>query len=236
MRIQLDHMGMSGLRLCWEGHRICVDPPQRGPEPAVVTWNEAERLTGLTGREVAGHPRLLSWLQCAGTALRPGTSVTLAGIRVHAASFAPIPYAVPLEAWRKTCIAVSRPLFAARRLRHTLGVPRVPPVALRLEASGLTIALCQQSLHRFVAPAAADRLRRFFAGADVALASPDFEDEAACAELLGSLEVRHTVLVDSIGPVRRMLGLPTRPLATAQHLAPAHTRLLEEGARLTIAL
>ncbi len=112
--------------------------------------------------------------------------------------------------------------------------PAAPPLAVRLDWPRVRIGLCQQALHRFVTPAAAREMGAFFADCDVAIASPDFDDEEACGRLLGALGARHNVLIDSIGPVRRKLGLPTRPLIASMPTAPPGTLQLEEGQRVTL--
>ena len=234
VKLTIEHLGMSGLRLQLGSEALCVDPPEPGPEPAILTWTEAERLSGARGRPLVAPPEVLAWLGVAGTALLPGRPARVAGAAVRALAYAPIPYAVPAEAVRKTRIALTRPRFVLRRLAHTLSVPSLAPLALRLEWSGWVLVLCQQALHRFVDPAEAARLRQFGSGASVALASPDFEDERACGRLLASLGAQQAVLVDAIGPVRRRIGLPTRPLAASLPTAGPGTLLLE--ARQTLVL
>jgi hypothetical protein len=227
---------MSGLRLVLDGDAVRIDPPSAGPEPAVVTWSEAERVAGAGSGRVMALPAVLRWLGREGVALDPARAVRFGGLQVAARPFRPIPYATAPEAARKTLIALRRPRLATRRLVHALRRPGDPPLAIRLEWRGVRIGLCQQALHRFVDADEAASLRSFFDGCDLAVASPDFEDEAACGRLLAALGATWSVLVDSIGPVRRMLGLPTRPLSASLPWAPAGTLLLEDGEQLTLPL
>jgi hypothetical protein len=231
MQLTLQHLGMSGLRLTLDGKSVCVDPPAAVPgETAILTWSEAERVAGVQGaKTVLAHPDILTWLGISGLALTETAPVTLGSLAVSVMAYRPIPYATPPEAMRKTLLGLRRPRFAIRRLVHTLSRPSAPPLALRLDWSGLRIGLCQQALHRFVDANEANQLQAFFSDCDVAIASPDFEYEAACGRLLGELGARHSVLIDSIGPVRRMLGLPTRPLRTSLATAPEGTVLVEDG-------
>ncbi len=236
MELRIDHLGMSGLRLLLDGEPLRVDPPAASREPALLTWTEAERVAGAgpgSGRVLA-PPAVLSWLGRPGIALTPRTPVQLGDLTLAVRPYRPIPYATPAEAWRKTRIALAHPGRAARRLAFTLRRPPVDPVCVRLDWKGVRIALCQQALHRFVQDDEAEAIFAFFHGADVALASPDFEDEQACGELLGRLGAAQLVLVDSIGPVRRMLGLPTRPLHCSQVAGAAAARLLEDGGRVCL--
>ncbi len=236
MHLKIDHMGMSGLRLTLDDAVLCVDPPGRGPEPAIVSWTEAERVSGVGDRALAALPAVLKWLERPGVALSLVGPVAVGPWQVAALPYTPIPYAVPAEAVRKTLIGLRRPGFAVRRLAHTLRRPKAPPVALRLDCGGVRVALCQQALHRFVGEADLDRLLRFFAGSTVAVASPDYEDEVACGRLLARLDAPQRVLVDSIGPVRRMLGLPTRPLSASVTGTPPGTLLVEDGETVQIEL
>lgn len=236
MELRIDHLGMSGLRLLLDGEPLRVDPPAPSLEPALLTWTEAERVAGAgpgSGRVLA-PPAVLSWLGRPGIALRPGVPLELGALTLTVRPYQPIPYATPAEAWRKTCIALRHPHRAARRLSFTLRRPRVDPVCVRLDWKGVRIALCQQALHRFVQDDDLEDILGFFQGADVALASPDFEDEHACGELLGRLGAPQLVLVDSIGPVRRMLGLPTRPLDRSQVAGAAGAALLEDGGTVVL--
>lgn len=236
MELRIDHLGMSGLRLLLDGEPLRVDPPVPSIEPALLTWTEAERVAGAgpgSGRVLA-PPEVLSWLDRPGIAVAPGEPVRLGDLTIAVRPYPPIPYATPAEAWRKTRIALGHPRRAARRLAFTLRRPRVDPVCVRLDWKGVRIALCQQALHRFVQDVDAEGIFEFFEGADLALASPDFEDEVACGELLGRLGAAQLVLVDSIGPVRRMLGLPTRPLDRSQVGGAARAALLEDGGTVTL--
>ncbi|MCB9765213.1 MAG: hypothetical protein H6739_35895 [Alphaproteobacteria bacterium] len=234
--LSIQHLGMSGLRLVLAGEGLCVDPPAPVQEPVLVTWSEAERVAGAVRGGLLALPEVLRWLGRGGVALDAARAVRWGELRIAVRPYRPIPYATPPEAARKALIALRRPRFAARRLAHTLRRPGDPPLAVRLDWRGVRIALCQQALHRFVSRDESDALRAFFAGSVVAIASPDFEDEEACGRLLADLGAAHNVLIDSIGPVRRMLGLPTRPLSTSLPWAPAGTLLLEDGERLALAV
>jgi len=228
----LAHLGMSGLRLTLGGVPLCIDPPAPGPEPAVVTWSEAERVRGAAGRSLAALPSVLGWLGQDGTALRLGQSVCFADATVLAVSYVPIPYATPQEALRKTMIGLRHPRLAARRLSHTLRRPPAPPVALLITRGGFRVGVLGQALHRFLSATDEAALVARFSGCDLLIASPDFDDEEACGTLLSRIPAKVPVLADQIGPVRRHLGLPTRPLNTSMRWAPPDTLLLPEHSSL----
>ena len=232
--LNLSHLGMSGLRLVHRGQALAIDPPASAPEPAILTWSEAERVSGKDRRRIAALPGVLAWLGGGGIPLDLEKTVIVAEIEVATLAYRPIPYATPPEALRKTLIGLRRPRFTAQRLAHTLRRPKDQPVALRLHWGPWRIALMQQALHRFVDEAELARLQAFTAGCDLAVASPDYEDEAACGRLLGELGTPLRVLTDSIGPVRRMLGLPTRALESSLESAPSGTLLLQEGGSLRL--
>ncbi len=238
MQLTLQHLGMSGLCLTLDEDSLCVDPPLPvADDPVLITWSEAERVSGVGGAgAVLADPDVLDWLGVSGVPLIPDRPARFGAFEVAVLPYRPIPYATPREALRKTFIGLRRPHVAARRLAHTLSRPAAPPLAVRLDWSGMRIGLCQQALHRFVTPAGADEVRAFFADCHVAIASPDFDDEEACGRMLGALGARRAVLIDSIGPVRRMLGLPTRALRASMATAPPGTLLLEDGQRVTLNL
>lgn len=220
MRVTLVRLGGSGLVVDVGGAALAVDPPTPAGLPTVITWTEAERVGG-AAPPLAAAPAVLAWLAVDGVALTG--PIAFGGFQITPVPFAPIPYAVPAEALRKTRSALRDPRLAARRLRHTLGRPRTPPLALRLERDGVVVALAQQALHRFADPAALAPL----AGADVLVFGPDYEDEAAAGALAGRLGARHVVVADLIGPIRRRLGLPVRPLAATLAHAPPGTSVLD---------
>lgn len=227
--MHIRHLGQSGLRLAWDGAAICVDPPAPEPDPAVITWSETERVAG--AREgVLAAPEVLRWLGLRGPALREGES-DHGGFHIRAVTYAPIPWATPEEAVRKTLIGLRSPGLAVRRLSRTLFRPSDSPFALSLERGGRRIALLGQALHRFQPPAAVDRLLATFGGADVLVAGTDYDDEAATAALMERFDARVLVLADLIGPVRRKLGLPVRPLDA---FASPRARLLREGGEISV--
>lgn len=234
MSLDLLHLGWSGLRLVHVGATLDVDPPEPGRAPAVVTWTEAERVRGARRAlgPVAAAPEVLRWLDLDG--IRLEGEVSIGGFTVRALPYAPIPYATPMEALRKTRSAVLRPGRAFHRLAHTFGRPEVPPLTLSIRVGELRIAYLAQALHRFVGELELERLRRAYAGADVLVAGTDFDDEEATGRLMGRFEARTTVLFDAIGPVRRLLGLPMRPPSVCLAHAPAGTLLLAEAGRLRI--
>ena len=59
------------------------------------------------------------------------------------------------------------------------------------------------------------------------IAGTDYEDEVATGRALGRLDAPHLVLVDLVGPVRKKLGLPVRPMSVCLAAAPPRTVLLE---------
>lgn len=232
--ITLRHLGESGLRLGLGGVEVDVDPPRPGGRPVVLTWSEQERLGGARAAvELAAAPELLRHLGRAGVPLIDGVQVAFAGLQLLPSAFPPIPYAVPAEALRKSLSALRRPAVAVGRLRHTLRRPPGPPLAVELRAPGLRVVLLQQALHRFTPAPVLRRLVERHGGADLLVAGTDYQDEQATGRLLRVFEARRLVLADLVGPVRRKLGLPVRPLAVAQAEAPAGTRTLEEGEALT---
>lgn len=228
----LAHLGMSGLRLSLGGPPLCIDPPAVGPEPAVITWSEAERVAGADGRALSALPAVLSWLGQDGVALEPGQAIRFADAEILAFPYTPIPYATPQEALRKSAIGLRHPLLAARRLSHTLRRPSAPPVALLITRGGQRIGVLGQALHRFLSAEDEAALIACFSGCDLLIASPDFDDEEACGVLLSRIPAKVPVLADQIGPVRRLLGLPTRPLSTSMRWAPPDTLLLPEHGSL----
>lgn len=229
--LRLRHLGSSGLRIAWgeRGDGSCVvdiDPPEVASGRAIITWSETERVAGARPGMLAAAP-VLSWLGMEGIALdtaAPG--VGYAGFDVSAIAFTPIPWATPTEAVRKGLIGLRSPGLAVRRLSRTLRRPADPPLALLLSRGGFRIALLGQALHRFQKASEIERLVRFFGGADVLVAGTDFDDEAATAALMERFGAGELVLADLIGPVRRALGLPTRPLDAHAH---PRARLLREG-------
>ncbi len=231
------HLGYSGLRLEWAGAAICVDPPTLpGDEPAVVTWTERERVSGVkagTGR-LAALPAVLAWLAREGVCLSEAGPVTVAGFRVRARAFEPIPYATPAEALRKTWSAARNPVLALGRLAFLRTRPKVPPVMLTLERGGVRVALLSQALHRFATPADVDAIARWASPADVVVAGTDYDDEGATGRMLSAFDAPHRVIADLTGPIRRKLGLPVRPLAVALADAPPGTMALEDGAELLL--
>ncbi len=234
--MELSHLGMSGLRLVVDGAVLCIDPPQPGAEPAVLTWSEAERVAGAAGRPLAAMPSVMDWLQREGTWLLPGQPVAFAGMSITAVPYTPIPYATVAEGMRKFAIGLRHPSLAAQRLAHTLRRPSTPPVALRIARAGVAIGVLGQALHRFLSPEEAAQLTARFTGCDVLIASPDFDDEVACGALLADIPAGRHILADQIGPVRRLLGLPTRPLQASLASAPPRTCLLPEHGRMSLKL
>lgn len=226
----ITHLGWSGLALHHAGARILVDPASPPNAATVVTWTEAERIAGVQALDppaLAAAPAVLAWLGKEGRTLGEAP-VELGGWRVTALPYAPIPYATPPEAVRKTMIALQHPVLAARRLRHAIRRPATPPLALLLEAGGLRVALAGQALHRFTTEAAMDALLAFAPSPDILLAGTDFDDEAATGRLAARFNARQVIIADLTGPVRRKLGLPTRPLTASLDEAPRGTHLLEE--------
>jgi len=233
--MEIEHLGMSGLALRWPDATLAVDPPTPRRETTLLTWSEAERVAGARpGPRFAAAPALLSWLGLTGVALADGQEVALAGFQLWSMAYQPIPYAVPAEALRKTASALRRPRRALRRLAHTLRRPGDLPRVVRVRRAGWTVALLGQSLHRFTDEAALAPLLAACAGADVLIAGTDYEDERATGRLMGRFGARHVVLADLIGPVRRALDLPVRPLSAALEAAPPGALTLEEGERLRL--
>lgn len=234
----ITHLGASGLGLRLDGARLLLDPPTAPDAATLLTWTETERVAGV--RAVAGGlpaavapltgaaPAVLDWLGVRGVALRP-EPVSFDGWTVRAVPYAPIPYATPREALRKTASALRSPLLAATRLRLLVRRPATPPLALSLARDGLVVAVLGQALHRFTSEADVERLVQAFRGADVLVAGTDYDDEQATGTLAGRFGAKTVIIADLTGPVRRMLHLPTRPLHTVLASAPPGTLLLEEN-------
>jgi hypothetical protein len=234
----LEHLGMSGLRVCFpDGWHVAVDPPAPVVGPVVVTWSEAERVAGArqSSGPLAASPAVLDWLGLPGTSIVDG-GIDLDGTAVRAMSYVPIPYATPVEAMRKTRSAMKNPLRAGRRLAHTLRRPDAPPLAVELERAGVRVVLLGQSLHRFLPAFELLRLTRFFADATIVVAGTDYDDELATGSLLCAFDAGVCVVADLIGPVRRALDLPMRPVGLCLQTAPEGTLVLEDRAVLNVAL
>jgi len=235
--LRLVHLGQSGLGLSLGTARLAIDPPDPVFDPVLLTWSEAERVAGVRNRTpVAALPEILRWRGVEGTALALEQWTELGPWQLRPLAYPPIPYATPREALRKARSALLAPGLAKARLTHALGRPKAPPIACELCCGAVRIAYLGQALHRFQGPADLARLNRFLGGADVAIAGIDFDDEAAAGRLLGELAPRVGVLADLVGPIRRRLGLPTRPLEVAAAHSPAGTLLLAEGGLLEIPL
>lgn len=233
--LTLRHLGASGLLVELDGRALAIDPPAPVDAPTVITWSEAERVAGAaTSAPLAAAPEVLAWLGRDGTPLTDGVPAHLGDFDLLPSGWPPIPYAVPAEAVRKTLSALRSPVQAARRLAHTLRRPEGQPLAVQAAVGGVRIALLQQSLHRFTPDDVLGRLVARYGGADVLVAGTDFEDEAATGRLMGCFGCEHVVLADFIGPIRRSLHLPVRPLAVTLAHAPAGTLVLEEGRKLEI--
>jgi hypothetical protein len=231
----IEHLGKSGLSLDIAGARLAIDPPYSLTDPVVVTWSEAERVAGLdNASSVAGDPALLAWKGIPGSALLAGVPVEFAGFKICGTAFQPIPYATPLEAFRKTRSALRSPLLAASRLYHTLGRPGAPPLTLSIERRGVRVAYLHQALHRFLPVAERLALIEAHRGADVLIAGTDFDDEVATGQLMHLFEAKQCVVADLIGPIRRRLELPTRPLSVTLDAAPVGTIPLGEHQRVTL--
>ncbi|MFZ5478091.1 MAG: hypothetical protein ACOZNI_15055 [Myxococcota bacterium] len=226
--MRIEHLGQSGVRLAWGGASLAIDPPARVGDPVVVTWTEAERVAGARAgsRPVAASPEVLRWLGIDGVPLDGEADV--AGFRVRATPYDPIPYATAPEAVRKTMSALRSPRLAFTRLSHTLRRPAAPPLALDITRDGVRVVFLGQALHRFVEHDALDRLVRRHAEPDVLVAGTDFDDEEATGRLMRVFGARRYVLVDAVGPIRRMLGLPVRSLQVCLAHAPRGTIPLEE--------
>lgn len=230
----LTHLGFSGLSLHLGPATLLVDPPGAPDAPTLVTWTETERVAGVRQRRpplLAAAPDVLRWLDLPGVAT--GAAPTpFAGWTVRALPYPPIPYATPREALRKSTSALRNPRLAFSRLRHTLRRPTTPPLAVEVTRDGVRIVLLGQALHRFTPPDALDRLVTAFRGADLLVAGTDYDDEVETGRLACAFDARITVIADLTGPIRRVLGLPTRPLTTVLAASPPGTRLLTEGASL----
>ena len=233
----VEHLGKSGLLLDINGARLALDPPSPVGDPVVVTWSEAERVAGLTGAHtVAGDPALLAWQGIAGSPLRAGVATDFAGFKICVRPFKPIPYATVTEALRKSRSGLISPLLALRRLSHTLSRPKDLPLTLSIECQGVRVAYLHQALHRFLPDAELRGLVEAYRGADLLIAGTDFDDERATGELMHHFEAKQCVVADLIGPIRRLLSLPTRPLGVTLDVAPAGTVSLEEHERVTLNL
>ena len=235
--VRLVHLGLSGVGLSVGSARLAIDPPDPVFDPVLLTWSEAERVAGVRNRTpVAALPEILSWRGIEGTALTLDGWTDLGLWRIRTLAYTPIPYATPREFLRKTRSAMLAPGLALSRLQQALARPKAPPIAALLCFGEVRIAWLGQALHRFQTEAELDRLGDHLAGADLAVAGIDFDDEEAAGRLLGRLHPRVAVLADLVGPVRRRLGLPTRPLQAAVAVAPPGTRMLEEGGLVEVAL
>ncbi|MCB9743887.1 MAG: hypothetical protein H6740_14910 [Alphaproteobacteria bacterium] len=137
--------------------------------------------------------------------------------------YRPIPYATPREALRKTLSALREPEMAQARLAYTLARPPALPIAVELQMGPWRVGLLGQALHRFLGGARRVALLDSFRDLDLLVVGTDFDDERACGELMVALRPRQALLADLVGPVRRTLGLPTRPLAATLQHAPADT-------------
>lgn len=228
--LKITHLGDCGLQLEAGGSVLAIDPPHPVDAPTVLTWSETERIAGAREAQppvLAADSILLAALGRHGTALPDGAEVQLAGIRVRPRAFTPIPWATPTEFVRKTWAALRNPTLARERMARTWRRPDDPVYALRIGIGGWTVAYLHQALHRFQKPQALEQILRLAKDADVVLAGTDYDDECATAAALGRLDAPWLVLVDLVGPVRRKLGLPTRPIAYTRDLAPPRTLVLE---------
>ncbi|MFH1466494.1 MAG: hypothetical protein ABIO70_19070, partial [Pseudomonadota bacterium] len=106
--MRLVHLGGPGLRVeLDDGLAFAIDPP-RDPGDVVAIlccWSEAERLRGAreaaaTGRRprVVALPALTAWLGAVEGLEAP---VEVAGVRIEAETYRPVPYATAPEALRK---------------------------------------------------------------------------------------------------------------------------------------
>ncbi|GDX82668.1 hypothetical protein LBMAG42_44790 [Deltaproteobacteria bacterium] len=232
--LRVEHLGASGLRVRWpDGATLCFDPPEPVLDALVLTWSEQERTAGVRGGaagDVAAHPDLLRWLRRDGTGLGSGEGTgdaIFGAFRLRAMPYTPIPWATPIEALRKTLSGLHSPRLAARRLKYTLRRPSDPPLIVEVEHAGIRVAHMGQAIHRFQRELPA--LQAHFQGADLVLAGADFDDEAAVGAGLAGFRGRTNVIVDTVGAIRRTLGLPTRSLRVSLATAPPGTRLLEIG-------
>lgn len=230
MDIEVTHLGCSGLAITLAGATVATDPPSAGPEPAILTWTETERIAGIGDRDLAAPAEVLAWLGRRGMPL--DEPAAFAGFDVLATPYVPIPYATREEAVRKALIGLRHPVVAARRLARTLRRPATPPIALTLARDGVRVALLGQALHRFQAPEAVDRLVERHGGADLLIAGADYDDEVALGRLAARFDAGRVVYADLIGPVRRALGLPTRPIEASLPWGPPDARVLREGETL----
>lgn len=230
-KVALRHLGFSGLALTVDGATLYVDPPHAGEGPAVITWTERERISGVQQGEykVAGHPAVLDWQRVGGVPLAPDGRVEFAGFSLRCTPFTPIPYATPPEALRKLRSAVISPRRAVERVRFALDRPRVLPLVLSVERAGVHVLLLSQALHRFSGDHFVDQLAVWAGSADLIVAGTDYDDEAATGQLLGRFKGKERVIADLTGPIRRLLGLPVRPLSLALASAPVGTSALPEG-------
>lgn len=235
--MRLAHLGMSGFSLTVGDRTIFLDPPQPVPGPVLLSWSETDRASGarLSNGPLAASPGVLGWLGRAGVALDPAGPVEFGGFTVEVMPFSAIPYAVPAEALRKTLSALRSPLMAIRRVAATLSRPPDPPLVVQLAAEGRRVLVAGQALHRFTTPEFVGALVARFGSPDLLIAGTDFEDEVATGAWMGHFGAQQTVLADLIGPVRRALGLPVRPLALTLATAPPGTRTLCEGETLDLA-
>ncbi len=223
------HLGHAGLRLALAGAGLCVDPPTPVVGPVLLTWSERERTDGArtsTG-PLAASAGVLRWVGRDGVELRDTDGVDVAGFRVRARPYRPIPYATPPEAVRKTLSALRDPRLAIERLRHTLRRPPDLPLVLTVDRAGVRVVLLGQALHRFVGPPELAALVAWAGRADLVVAGTDFEDEAATGRMIGAFPARRRVIADLVGTIRRRLGLPVRPLSVALDAAPVGTEGLQ---------
>jgi hypothetical protein len=110
------------------------------------------------------------------------------------------------------------------------------PLVVRLDRGGVRVLVLGQALHRFLQDRPHDvRDLVVWAAAPpipaltIALAGTDWEDERATGALIGEIRADVRVIADLTGPIRRRLGLPTRPLSAALAAAPVGTLALECG-------
>lgn len=236
-RLRVEHLGASGLRVRWpDGATLVFDPPEPVSEAVVLTWSEQERTAGVRaggGGDVAAHPTLLRWLRRDGVGLDGGDAI-VGPFHLRSRPYTPIPWATPIEALRKSLSGLRSPRLAATRLRYTLRRPADPPLVVEVEHAGLRVVHAGQAIHRFQGELSA--LQQHFHGPEVLLAGADFDDEAAVGAGLAGFGAHTCVIVDTVGTVRRLLGLPTRALATSLATAPPGTRLLEVGQSVDIAV
>ncbi len=232
-RLRVEHLGYSGLRVRWpDGAALVFDPPEVVSEPVVLTWSEQERTAGVragAGGDVAAHPELLRWLRRDGVGLSGGDAI-VGPFHLRTMPYTPIPWATPIEALRKTLSGLRSPRLAARRLSYTLRRPADPPLIVEVEHAGLRLLHLGQAVHRFQGELPV--LHEHFYGPEVLIAGADFDDEAAVGAGLGGFAAKTCLIVDTVGSVRRLLGLPTRSLSTSLLTAPPGTLLLEVGQRV----